>query len=1024
MKSSRMIHRAAIETLESRRLLSFAAPVSYPVGGSPGSVATGDFNGDGRSDVVTTSPAGNNISVLLSNANGTLQAAQQFATGANPSSVAVGDVNNDGRRDIITANGGGNLSVLLGNGNGTFQPALSVTLPPQQPPSYSTTTTPVPQTPVSVVVGDLNADGKLDLVVNALIAFDVVYSSYYGGWWYSQQTTGQVNVLLGNGNGTFATANSYAAAYSNMNSIGVGDFNNDTKLDVVSGPSNSVWLGNGNGTLQQPIQQNTYAPSWASGDFDSDGKLDLVTAASGSYFLKGLGTGTLQAPVSIPLVGSGRSVVAGDVNGDGKLDLVVSTTKTTWEYYGYYGATGPTTIEYTKVLLGKGDGTFTRGISTTLGTYPDPGNWPNASALGDFNGDSRPDLVATDPRTGKIYVQLNEVGWLIPGTLSISDAAAVTEGNTGTVNSVFTVTLAEAPAANVTVKYEVSDGSATLAGGDFAATSGTLTFLSGQTTKTITVPVKGDRVGEQDEYFYVNLSDPTNADVIREKGTGIIIDNEPRVSISGGQVTEGNSGTLPLTFTATLSAASDAPVTVSYRTVDSSAVGTTDYVPVASSVTFALGQTTRTFTVQVKGDLVPEYQENFYVILTDATNALVVVNEAAGTINDTDPDPTISIANVTRAEGGPGAETEFQFVLSLSKPSEKTVSVNYATAAGTATSSGQNKDYFANSSSVSFYPGQMFASVYIYVIGDSRNESDETFSVNLSNPTAATIADNQAVGTILNDETRGKKWIGPATGGNWSTASNWSPSGVPGATSYVRVENASVSISSSITVAELSLVNDAALTVAPGGGKVVRTPALFIDYSTLNLNDNNLIVDYTAGNSPLGAWNRWGYIGVSGMIGFGSNGGFYNGAGIITTQPDALAGRTGFGVGEASQILGLTGSQNGLFSGQTVDATTILVKYTYRGDANLDGGLDVDDYTAIDLGISDARNGWSNGDFNYDGKLNIDDYVIIDSIIRSQGSVFANAVTASTFAVDAVTRPRVDWSKVEKRDEAMIDLVA
>ena len=96
------------------------------------------------------------------------------------------------------------------------------------------------------------------------------------------------------------------------------------------------------------------------------------------------------------------------------------------------------------MLLGKGDVTFTRGVSATLGSYADALRSPNASALGDFNGDSRPDLVATDPRTGTIYIQLNEVGWIVPGALWISDAPAVTEGNTGTVNAIFTVTLAEA----------------------------------------------------------------------------------------------------------------------------------------------------------------------------------------------------------------------------------------------------------------------------------------------------------------------------------------------------------------------------------------------------------------------------------------------------------------------------------------------------------------------------------------------------------------------------------------------------
>src|SRR5262249_29068913 len=161
------------------------------------------------------------------------------------------------------------------------------------------------------------------------------------------------------------------------------------------------------------------------------------------------------------------------------------------------------------------------------------------------------------------------------------------------------------------------------AGGDFVANSGTLTFTPGQTSKTITVQVKGDRVGEPDEYFNVNLTNAINADITDTQGLGTIHDDEPRASLSGGgTITEGNSGTTPLPLTAVLSAPYDAPVTITYATADNTAVSATDYIPVTGTLTFAPGQTTRTFTVQVKGDLVPEYTEQFYVNLTGATGAL------------------------------------------------------------------------------------------------------------------------------------------------------------------------------------------------------------------------------------------------------------------------------------------------------------------------------------------------------------------------------------------------------------------
>src|SRR5438045_228186 len=116
------IKKAAFETLEDRRMLSFAAPVNYPIGTNPFAIASADFNGDGRADLATTSYSSNSVSVALSNANGTFQAAQNFATGTVPHSVVVGDFNGDGKRDLATANAS-DVTILLGNGNGTFQSA-------------------------------------------------------------------------------------------------------------------------------------------------------------------------------------------------------------------------------------------------------------------------------------------------------------------------------------------------------------------------------------------------------------------------------------------------------------------------------------------------------------------------------------------------------------------------------------------------------------------------------------------------------------------------------------------------------------------------------------------------------------------------------------------------------------------------------------------------------------------------------------------------------------------------------------
>ena len=126
-------------------------------------MAVGDFNGDGRPDLAVANIGSNTVSVLLGNGDGTFQPAQHFATGAAPRSVAVGDFNGDGRLDLATANSGGNdVSVLLGNGDGTFAAAQSV---PLQIPFI-----PV-DPPLSVAVGDFNADGKMDLAVGSQLYY-------------------------------------------------------------------------------------------------------------------------------------------------------------------------------------------------------------------------------------------------------------------------------------------------------------------------------------------------------------------------------------------------------------------------------------------------------------------------------------------------------------------------------------------------------------------------------------------------------------------------------------------------------------------------------------------------------------------------------------------------------------------------------------------------------------------------------------------------------------------------------------
>src|SRR5262249_30201976 len=146
----------------------------------------------------------------------------------------------------------------------------------------------------------------------------------------------------------------------------------------------------------------------------------------------------------------------------------------------------------------------------------------------------------------------------------------------------------------VTIHYSTSDYTAT-AGSDYTFTSGTLTFDPGVLSQMITVAVTGDRVGELDETFYVNLDSPVNATLADTQGLGTILDDEPRISISDVTQNEGSRGTTNFDFVVTLSAAYDAPVTVSYATADGTAtVRGKDYRTKSGAITFAAGVTSQT----------------------------------------------------------------------------------------------------------------------------------------------------------------------------------------------------------------------------------------------------------------------------------------------------------------------------------------------------------------------------------------------------------------------------------------------
>ena len=332
--------------------------------------------------------------------------------------------------------------------------------------------------------------------------------------------------------------------------------------------------------------------------------------------------------------------------------------------------------------------------------------------------------------------------------LRINDASRA-EGHVGTTAFTFTVTLSPASPGTVTVKYATASGTAT-AGSDYTAIPvRLLTFAPGQTRQTVTVNGRGNTTVEPNETFAVNLSAASGATIFEGQGVGTILnDDGPVLRISDVGQAEGHAGDdrLDLHGDAVPGQyqAGDGEVRHGQRERD---VAGSDYTATGGTLTFAPGQTRQTVTVNGRGNTTVEPNETFAVNLSAASGATIFDSQGVGTILN-DDGPVLRISDVSQAEGHAGA-TAFPFTVTLSPASTGPVTVRYATANGSALA---GSDYTATGGTLTFAPGQTRQTVTVNGRGDTTVEPNETFAVNLSAASGATLFDWQGVGTILNDD--------------------------------------------------------------------------------------------------------------------------------------------------------------------------------------------------------------------------------------------------------------------------------
>ena len=405
----------------------FTQPAGSPVGvGSfPDSIAAGDFNLDGKSDLVVTNFSSNNVTILLGDGGGGFSepAGSPVGSGIHPQSVRIGDFNLDGNPDLAMANpGSNNVTVLFGDGSGGFSEPAGSPLSAESAPS-------------ALAVQDFNLDGKPDLAVvnrvsnNVTILLNTCDAFPCSGIGFIQpagspvsagvhprsvatadlnldgkpdlavanEASHNVTILLGNGNGGFTQpAGSPVGVGTQPVSLSAGDFNLDGKPDlaVVNAFSSNatILLGNGSGGFAEaagsPIGVGINPLSVALGDFNLDGKPDLAVANSGSdnvMILLGNGTGGFTGSI-VGAETAPAAVAAGDFNIDGKPDLAVANN-----------ASNNITI-----LLGNGTGAFSQPAGSPIGA----GNTPVSIAVGDFNIDGKSDLAVANHNPGSVTILL------------------------------------------------------------------------------------------------------------------------------------------------------------------------------------------------------------------------------------------------------------------------------------------------------------------------------------------------------------------------------------------------------------------------------------------------------------------------------------------------------------------------------------------------------------------------------------------------------------------------------------------